>query len=94
MAQTIKIETIVKRVNKILREHDATESSKYISGMQDLMEWILMETGTYRGVHHLTTDEVPAGCKPGIRHAPTLEGQFDDVDANRVQYLLKIEDQQ
>jgi hypothetical protein len=87
MANTIKIETIKKYVNELLATHGVSESIEYMTGVQDLTEWILIESGCYKGVDHLTTDEVPDGCKPGIREGNTLEDQFKDTDHNRVKFL-------
>ena len=88
MSKSIKVETIVKYVNTLLATHGEDENPQYVTGYQDLCEWILIESGEYKGVRHLTIDEVPKGCKPGIRNGPTLKEQFNDIDPNRVQYLL------
>ena len=88
MAQTIKIETVIKYVNHLLATHGFNESTKYITGVQDLAEWILIEAGCYKGVEHLTEAQVPTGCKPGIREGSSLDEQFRDTDHNRVRYIL------
>ncbi len=88
MAKSIKVETIVNEANSIFRNYGRGTSAEYLSGMKNMVEWILIESGEYRGVRFLAITEVPIGQKPGIHLGLTGGNEFVGTDPFRIQFII------
>jgi hypothetical protein len=60
--------------------------------MMNALEYVLHESGNYRGFRYLLAAEVPAGAKPGVIYEghlphPDIEKRFANTDNTRVQYF-------
>ncbi len=63
--KTVDVEAFKDMTNQILRNSTADRDLR--RGWCGALEWILHETGNYRGYRYLTIDEVPGEGLPGIR---------------------------
>jgi hypothetical protein len=63
--KTVDVEAFKAMTNQVLRV--STVSPDLRKGWMAALEWILHETGNYRGFRYLTVDEVPGSGMPGIR---------------------------
>lgn len=90
MRKTVSVEDLKKVTNEILAVSTVDPAMR--KGWQAAMEWVLHETGNYRGFRHLAQHEVPKGHLPGIRIGPNgemlpPECRFVGTDDTRVSYV-------
>jgi hypothetical protein len=84
--KTFDVFQFVQHTNKVLAS--STTEPGIRQGLINAAEFVLMETGNYRGFAYLYQDEVPAGHLPGIifDESPAHEHQYPDV--TRVRFFL------
>lgn len=87
--KTVDVQQLINTTNQILRT--STCDAHLRKGWCAALEWVLHETGNYRGYRYLTADEVPQGQAPGIRMSALGEimpcpERFVACDDTRRQY--------
>lgn len=87
--KTVDVEALKTMTNDILRA--STVDRELRRGWCAALEWVLHETGNYRGYRYLTIDEVPASGLPGIRigrdgEMLPPEARFEHTDDTRRSY--------
>lgn len=88
--KTFNVDTFKDQINKVLAA--SVVSADRREGMIVALEYVLHETGNYRGYRYLLSSEVPEGHQPGIR-IPGIRydvnsevHSFDDCDSTRRSY--------
>lgn len=84
--KTFSVDTFKDQINNILAV--SRLSSDRREGFIAALEYVLQETGNYRGYRYLLSSEVPEGHQPGIRFDINGGGAhaFDDCDSTRRSY--------
>jgi len=90
MRKTVNVDELKRMTNQILAVSTVEPAMR--KGWQASLEWVLHETGNYRGFRYLSASEVPNGHPPGIRHGPDgemlpFECRFVATDDTRVSYI-------
>lgn len=75
--KTVDIEAFKNITNEVLRV--STVDRELRRGWCAALEWVLHETGNYRGYRYLTIHEVPGSGLPGIRMGADGEMLPDDL---------------
>lgn len=81
--KTVSVDFIKNMVNDTLAA--AHGDQQYRRALIDMIERVLFQTDNYNGFTYLGIDQVPNGCKPGIRWVGN-DPDFTDTDNTRVQY--------
>ena len=84
--KTINVEEVKDWANQQLEATDSVDCA-WRQGVMTMLENVLMSTDNYKGFRYLAVDEVPTGCRPGIRRDRGQEKQFDNTDDTRVRYF-------
>ena len=82
--KTFSVDTFKDQINNILAV--SVVSADRREGMIVALEYVLHETGNYRGYRYLLSSEVPEGHQPGIRFDINGDGPFYDCDSTRRSY--------
>lgn len=83
--KTFSVDTFKDQINNTLAF--SLVSADRREGVIVALEYVLHETGNYRGYRYLLSSEVPEGHQPGIRF--DINGgahSFDDCDSTRRSY--------
>ena len=82
MRRSITVVELKNKVNGRLRETGPNDVQYRVSDMH-LLEWVLHETGNYKGYYYLHEKDIKGG-NPGIR--PDCDDMFNKTDPTRVNY--------
>jgi hypothetical protein len=89
--KTFNVQDLIDQTNICLTHGSSNpEDIQRRHGMRELLEFVLHETGNYKGYRFLEQHEVHTGCLPGI-HPKIYEGdvgngRFLNTDPTRVKY--------
>lgn len=87
--KTVNAEQLIEITNQMLKMSTCSQDIR--KGWCAALEWVLHETGNYRGYRYLSVDELPVDARPGIRMGMSgdmlpFEQRFLDCDDTRRQY--------
>jgi len=82
--KTVSVEFLKDTVNATLKAPRSTLEQR--EAVSDLLEYVLHETGNYRGFRYLVPWELAEGVTPGIRRHENGTFHFEDTDATRRAY--------
>lgn len=84
--KTVNVDQLLDKINEMLAV--STCGPDIRRGMINTMEFVLHETGNYRGFMYLMQDQVPEGHLPGIRYENgeilPYPARFENTDDTRI----------